>query len=146
MQQGISPKWGIWICAAWALVLALLTIANLLLLSLAVEFYSNEYGMQSRVWLIFGLNVVFGLAFAASTFGLWRQQNWGRLLFLWAIIIWSSFNFITLFIPNLLFSAGRDYTIRELTPNAIRFAAGVFVPLWYLNLPRVKAFFYNNTQ
>jgi len=137
-------KWGIWICAAWALALAILAFANLLLLSKAVELYSNQFGNQAQIWLIFILNVIFGLVFAVSTYGLWRPHNWGRLLFIWAIVIWSGFNILALFAPGILSASSRDYTTGQLAASGIRFVAGLFIPLWYLNLPRVKALFYND--
>ena len=137
------PKWGVWICAAWALALAVLALANLLLLSQAVGLYTNNNGDQLQVWIIFLLNIGFGLAFAASTYGLWRKQNWGRLLFLWTIIIWSSFNLLALFAPDVIFSSGARYSAGELAANGVRFALGVFLPLLFLNLPSVKALFYS---
>ena len=146
VQWRFSPKWGVWICGGWALALAVLALANLLLLTQAVELYQDEYGNQARVWLIFLLNICFGVAFAGSTYGLWRQENWGRLLFLWTIVIWSGFNLLALLAPGLIFSSGQAYTTSELATNGIRFALGLFLPVWYLNLPRVKALFYTEPQ
>ena len=134
-------NWGILIFMLWALILAMLAIANLLLLSQAVELYSDEAGNQSRVWLIFGLNVCFGLGFGLSAYGLWERRNWGRVLFLWCLVIWSGFNLAALFLPRLLFASVRDYSAGGLAANSIRFAVGLLVSLWYLNLPRIKTLF-----
>lgn len=141
MQVNLS-KWGVWICAAWALVLAFLAVANLLLLSQIVA-YSDGQVSQGQIWAVFIMNVIFGLAFAASTYGLWRRQNWGRLLFIWTIVIWSAANFVALFIPGLLFLVENQRSAGELTLGGIRFAVGLILPLWYLNLPRIKTLFYN---
>ena len=144
MQQGTTLKWGVWLCAAWAFTLAVLAFVNLLLLTQAPDFYSNENGNQARIWIIFILNMGFGVAFAASAYGLWQQHNWGRLLFLWTIIIWTGFNLIALFAPAFIFGSSRQYTTTELATNGIRFVASLFIPFFYLNLPRVKVLFYND--
>ena len=146
MHKRFLPKWGVWICAAWALALAVLAVANLLLLTQAAGLYHDDNGDQTQIWVIFLLNVCFGLAFAASTYGLWRQKNWGRLLFLWSIVVWSGFNFLALFAPEILFSSSRQYTTSQLTTNGVRFMLGMIVPLLYLNLPRVKALFYTGAE
>jgi membrane protease YdiL (CAAX protease family) len=143
MQQGLLLKIGVWICAAWAFTLAVLAFVNLLYLVNAVELYSDQDGNQAQVWIVFVVNVGFGLAFAISIYGLWRRQNWGRLLFLWTIVIWSGFNFMALFAPGIIFASDVQRTVSELTLNGVRFAAGVAIPLLFLNLPRVKALFYN---
>lgn len=142
--MGQASRWGIWICAAWALALAVLAVANILLLTKAVELASEDSISPLQIWLIFGLNVVFGLAFAGSSYGLVRQHNWGRLVFIWAIVVWSGFNLVAVFLPTLIFAAAQPRSAGELTFNSLRFAAGMVLPLWYLNLPRVKALFYNN--
>jgi len=142
VQQRNVSKWGIWICTAWALVLAFLAVANLLLLSQIVA-YSNGQVSQGQIWAIFMMNIIFGLAFAASTFGLWRRHNWGRLLFIWAIVIWSAINLVALFIPGFLFPIENQPSAGELTLGGVRFAVGLVLPLWYLNLPRIKTLFYN---
>jgi len=144
VQQRITLKWGVWLCAGWACTQVVLTIFNLLLLTKAVELYSDEYGNQARVWVVFILNVGFGVVFAFSTYGLWRRQNWGRLLFLWAITIWTSFNLIGLFLPVFISTSNGQFTISQVAANGIRFALTLVIPLIYLNLPRVKALFYNN--
>jgi hypothetical protein len=99
---------------------------------------SDEFGNQPQIWLVFSLNVFFGLVFGASAYGLWRRQSWGRILFLWALVFWSAFDLISLFIGN-------DDTIPAIIVNVLRVAIGLVISLWYFNLPRVTALFYRET-
>ena len=127
-----SARWGVHIIAIWAGILAFLALANLLILSRVVEIGGYEPDSRNQIWLIFALNVIFGLGFAASAYGLWRKLNWGRLLFLWCIVIWSALNIAALFISHPSYSPGA----RAL--NSLRFIVGPVVVLWYLNLARIK--------
>jgi hypothetical protein len=104
------------------------------------------------------LNVIFALGFGGSVYGLLKRYNWGRVLFMWLIVIWSGSNLIALFAPNLfyflfspntpspgsglLFSPNPDYTAKELTLNGFRFVVELCLPLWYLNLPHIKTIFH----
>lgn len=144
MKLTIPPKWGIRVFAAWALILTVLALANLLLLTAFVEVGNQPVGSQTRIWLTFVFNVLFSLGFAGSSYGLWRCHKWGRVLFLWTVVIWSGFNIITLFAADLFF-AGRPYTAIELTLNGFRYAIGLLISVWYLNLPQVKLLFYDDT-
>lgn len=133
-------SWGVLIFLVWAAVLALVAFARMLLLTKAVELYSNQFGTQSQVWMIFVINAVLGLGFAVSAFGLWRMDNWGRLLFLWIIGTWSLFNLIALFIANpLIFKA--QYSIDDVMVNGLRVAIGLIISVWYFNLPHIKTLF-----
>ncbi len=114
-----------------------------MLLTQAVEFYSNEFGTQAQVWLILGLNIVFMVGFAASAYGLWRGQNWGRLLFLLLIIIWSASNLVAMFMANPLFIFRESHVLADGLVNGLRFGLGLLVSVWYFNLPRIKRFFTN---
>jgi len=133
-------SWGIVVFICWAVVLAFVAFARLLLLSKAVELYSNEFGNQARVWMIFLINGVLGLGFAGSAFGLWRLENWGRLLFLWIIGIWSAFNLTALFIVNPLV-LGTQYSLADILVNGLRVAVGLVISLWYFNLPHINTLF-----
>ena len=133
--------WGISIFALWAFILALVAAANVLLLSKVAELYGYETEIQGRVWLIFILNTLFGLGFAASAYGLWQRRNWGRLLFLWIIVIWSFSNVVALFMPDSPFSSNMRPTISNKVLESIRFSIGPVASLWYLNLARVKCLF-----
>ena len=146
MLQNNLPKWGIWICAGWSLALAVLAVANLLQLTLAAGLYSDVYGAQARLWLVFVLNIAFGLAFVACAFGLWQKQNWGRLLFIGTIIAWSAFNLLAVLLRDVVYSSVVESTPAGAAVNTIRFALGLFLPLLFLNLPRVKALFYNTSS
>lgn len=141
MKVQLKPKWGIRIVATWALVMAMVAFATLLLLTSTVELYSNAYGNQALVWIVFILNALFGMGFLASAYGLWKQQNWGRLAFLWTVGIWSLFNLFALFDPGLIFDSSRAYSTTQLALNGLRFSAALIVPLMYLNLPRIKSAF-----
>jgi len=77
---------------------------------------------------------MFCLGFGASAYGLWDRRNWGRLLFLWLLGFWSGFELIAPFITN------RDAFI-DITANIFRVAIGLFVSLYYFNLPRIKTLF-----
>lgn len=126
-----SARWGVHIIAIWAGLLAFLAVANLLILGQVIEIGGYEPDSRNQVWLIFGLNVIFGLAFAGSAYGLWRKRKWGRLLFLWCIVIWSGFNIAALFISPA-------YSPGTRALNSLRFIAGPVVSLWYLNLAHIK--------
>jgi hypothetical protein len=150
--------WGIFLLSLWASVLALVNLARILLLSESVQFLGSNVGPdQGQIWLIFVLNVIFALGFGGSVYGLLKRYNWGRVLFMWLIVIWSGSNLIALFAPNLLyllffpkavlstpgllFSPNQDYTVGELTVNGLRHAVELILPLWYLNLPHIKMIF-----
>ena len=131
--------WGIPIFAAWALVLALVAVARLLLLSKAVELTSNEFGTQTQVWLIFIFNAIFAIGFAGSTYGLWGCHRWGRLIFLWLIGLWSGFNLAALLL------APDSYSGYEFVINILRLLIGLLVSVWYFNIPRIKAIFLSDS-
>ncbi len=137
MKLMLTPKWGIRIFALWALVLAFLALSNLLLLTEAVAFLDN------RIWIIFILQSAFGAGFGASVYGLWQQQNWGRVLFLWTIVIWFGLNTIALVAPDLIFFSTRQQNATALILNGARYAIALFIPLWYFNRPSIKAIFNN---
>ncbi len=133
-------SWGIYIFALWALALAVTAFARLLLLTKANELYQNTADNQGLLWLIFIMSSLFGLGFAGSAYGLWKQRNWGRVLFLWLIVIWSGLNLMALLIfPSSL--SDQDYTISGLLLNVARFAFAMLISLAYFNLAPVKARF-----
>jgi hypothetical protein len=151
-------SWGIFLLSLWASVLALVNLARILLLSESAQFLGSNGGPgQGQIWLTFVLNAIFALGFGSSAYGLSKRYNWGRVLFLWLIVIWSGSNLIALFAPKLfyflffpntpspisglLFSPNPDYTAKELTLNGLRFVVELFLPLWYLNLPHIKMIF-----
>jgi hypothetical protein len=136
-----TPKFGIRLMAAWSATLTLLAIANLMFLSEAIV-YSNEYENPVRVWIIFILNVAFGLSFAAAAYGLWLQQNWGRLLFLWTIGAWAAFNTLALTLPGLIFGSAQTHAAVDLIGNLVRFSLTLLFPLFYLNRTRIKNSFF----
>ncbi len=113
-------------------------MARLLLLSKAVELAGDEFNNQPQIWLVFTLNILFGLVFGASAYGLWGRQSWGRILFLWVLVFWSGFDLISLFIGN-------DNTIPAIIVGVLRVAIGLVISLWYFNLPHVIALFYDET-
>ncbi len=132
-----TPAWGIRILALWAVVLALLAMSHLLLLTLAVELYEGDN--QARMWVIFGLNIIFAVGFSAAGYGLWLKKNWGRIAFLWLIGVWSAFNFISLLAPNLNLILGQP-PLQWLFAG-LKYSAALVIPMVYLNLPRVKTEF-----
>lgn len=140
MKFSLPPRWGIRIVAVWAVILAVLAISYLLLLSVSIELYSNLYQNQVYVWIIFMLNVGFTVGFSASAYGLWQQQNWGRVLFLWLIVIWTGVNLLSLLVPDLFLTSVQRPAL-ALTLDLIRYAVALFVPLVYLNLPHIKTCF-----
>jgi len=135
VNLSIRPHWAIRVFALWAGVLALLAVARLLLLSRSVELVSNQFGNQGLAWVVFGLNVAFALGFGYCAYSLWQQQNRGRIAFLWLIAVWSIFNVI-----GLLFGPAIPAAM-QISLNIFRYAVGLVIPLFYLNLPRVKARF-----
>ena len=128
------------IIACWAFVLGLLNLANILILTGAVELYTNEFGNQMQVWLILLLDIIFGLGFFISGYGLWTHKSWGRTLFLWFITAWAAFNIIGLVISI------EQYDLGALVVNMLRFVITLLIPLWYLHRPQVKAFFAENNS
>jgi hypothetical protein len=141
----LEPKWGIRIVALTALIFAIPALVNLLIL-MSVRPSDNGAGTQLQLWIIFALTTCFCLVFVASAYGLWQQQNWGRVLFLWTIVMWCGFNLFAIFAPDFLFPSARQYTLNELAVNSIRFSLPLLIPLWYLNRPSIKAHFHYNTS
>lgn len=135
MLKESARRWGIRILAIWAGILAFLALANLLILTRVVETGGYEPESRGLIWLIFGLNVIFGLGFAAGAYGLWRKRNWGRLLFLGVVVAWSAFNIFALFSSQPAFSTG------ERVLNGLRYLVGPVVSWWYLNLAHIKSQF-----
>ena len=137
-----SIKWGLLIVALWAVVLALLALGQLLILSVAVQIANQEQGPgQTQIWTSFIFNLLFLFGFGGSAYGLFRRRNWGRLLFLWCVVLWAGFNLLAL---SPLFAASQSYATGELIVNVVRYLAALLLPLAYLNLPWVKAIFYQN--
>ena len=141
MTPNTSPtrlsKWGIRIVAAWAGLLALITLANLLLLSASADIYES----LGEVWWVFIINVLFIIGFGVSAYGLWQQQNWGRRLFLGTMVVWALFNLLALFAPAFIFVSERAYAPQNLFFSVVRLVAGLIFSFGYLNLPNVKAAF-----
>ena len=131
-------RWGITIVALWAVTLAFLSFANLLLITSIVQSVTIEVGVLQS-WLVFGLNIFLLIAFSISAYGLFKRQQWGRLLFLVSVSIWAGFNFFALFSSS--YSLNQDHTNQAIFFNAFRYAVALIMPLWYLNLPQVKLAF-----
>lgn len=144
MKFSIPPRWGIRILAGWSLVLALLAASYLLILSKSVELYSNQFGNQFQVWLIFIFNVAFTVGFAAAAYGLWQYQNWGRLTFLGLIVAWTSINLVGTVFPALSLSSVQQPPLLFVV-NLLRYVVALLVPLLYLNLPQIKVCFCDQT-
>ena len=119
-------------------MLAFVAAARLLLLSKVVELSGDGFGSQPQIWLVFILNALFGILFAASAYGLWGRYTWGRILFLWGILFWSAFELFSLFIGN-------DATVPAIIAGVFRVAIGLLISLWYFNLPRIKMLFHGQT-
>jgi hypothetical protein len=146
MRFSVSPTFSIRLLAVWAAVLAILPFANLLLLTQVVELSSNQFISQTQTWLIFGLQSTFGAIFAASAYGLWQKHNWGRVLFLWACVIWFGVNIFSLFVPNIVALAAVQQPLTGSILKGTRFAVALFLPVWYLNRPVVKEIFATNSS
>jgi hypothetical protein len=132
--------WGIFVLGLWALILALVAFARLVFLSALVTANVQENIGQGRIWTVFILNVLLGLAFAACAYGLWTRRHWGRFLFMGCIIVWSFFYVTALFVSGPP-SADNNFTVSTLTFNLIPYIIGAVVSVWYLNLPHIKALF-----
>ncbi|MCQ3979471.1 MAG: hypothetical protein DPW09_39135 [Anaerolineae bacterium] len=132
-------SWGILILGLWALVLALVALARLVLLS-AVVGSGNENVSQGQVWVIFILNALLALAFAACVYGLWTRRHWGRILFMVCIAVWAVFYVVALLTSGTPW-ANNDYTPGSLAFNLVPYLGGVILSVWYLNLPHIKALF-----
>lgn len=136
-------SWGILILGLWALVLALVALARLVLLS-AVVGVTSQNNNQGQIWLVFILNTVLVLAFIACAYGLWTRRGWSRLLFIGCITFWAFFYVMALFTSDSSF-ANSDYTPGSLVFNLVPYLAGVVLSVWYLNLAHIKALFGNKT-
>ena len=123
--------------AGWAVVLAFIALARLLFLSRVVELAGDEFGSQAGVWLVFALDTLFSIGFGLSAVGLWQRRNWGRLLFLWLLGFWSGFELIGPFLTN-------SDTFIDFTANMFRVAIGLLISLYYFNLTRIKALFFDD--
>lgn len=134
-------SWGILLLTLWAVILTLLALARLLLLTQAVELFSDQFGTQMQIWIIFILNALFGVGFGASAYGLWRRHNWGRILFLWLIVIWSASNLFALFL-NFINPAAASLAPIDMFLGLLQGILGAIIPLWYLNIPRIKNLFH----
>lgn len=130
-------SWGILILSFLALVLAMWSFANLLLLSAVVGSQSDLNLSQGRIWTVFILNALLGIAFAISAYGLWGRHNWGRLLFIACMLVWSVFHVAALFTPDAL---PADYTFGTLIINVIPLM-GAIAAIFYLNLAHIKILF-----
>jgi hypothetical protein len=119
--------------------LALVSLAQLLLLTASVEFRDGEGVSQAQIWLLFVLIIALAVGFGASAYGLFKRHNWGRRLFLGVLTVWASFNLIALFVPSVMLS--QTYTVNNLILNSLRYIIGFFLPLWYLNLAHIKILF-----
>jgi hypothetical protein len=134
-------SWGIFVFSLWALILTIVAVARIILLTGVVEFVNNEYSNQLQIWIIFILNVIFGVGFGASSYGLFRRQSWGRILFLWTILIWTGFNLLAVFLFRSILPSNNGAFVDSLPVNIVRFALGGVISVWYFNIPRVKARF-----
>lgn len=134
-------SWGILILALWAIVLTLIAATNMLLLT-AVVGNTNQEIAANRVWLVFLVNLFFGVGFAASAYGLWQRRNWGRRLFMGMIFIWAASYFVALFFPQ----TSEQYSLRALVFNFIPYIAGAAFSILYLNLMHIKMLFDVNKE
>lgn len=113
-------------------------LGNLLVLFQSAGSFNAE---QSRVWIVFVLNVLFLIGFSLSFYGLWHHQNWGRLLFLWALGLWAGFGLLALFMPTILSGSTQTQAVSSVIFNLFRYLVSFLLPLLYLNMAHVKASF-----
>jgi hypothetical protein len=130
-------SWGILILSFLAVVLAMWSFANLLLLSALIRSEGDLKLGQGWIWIVFILNALLGLTFAASAYGLWKRHNWGRLLFIAVMIVWLASYVAALFVSGRLLE---DYTIGTLILNTVPLIGGIAAIL-YLNLAHIKILF-----
>ncbi|MDM8521499.1 hypothetical protein QUF64_15745 [Anaerolineales bacterium HSG6] len=126
-------SWGVFVLALWSAILSLLAASHLLLFSSSTAYLTQQN--VNLMWTILGANIVLCLGFALGSYGLSTRKNWGRLLFLGLITIWSAINLIIL-LDSLLNEPAIDHVL-----NSLRFIVAIIVPLWYLNLPHIKLLF-----
>ena len=132
--------WGIFILMLWALIMVFLAVAEMLGLMAIAEFGVDAGGPSpTQIWITFFLNILFMFGFGASVYGLYQRRNWGRVIFLWSITIWSGVNIIALFI--LWHYVGQKFTVTAITANVLRYVVSLLLPLWYLNLSHIKMMF-----
>ncbi len=137
---------GIRVLAMWSLMLAILAFLNLLLLSESVELYSNQFNNQAQLWIIFIISLIFCFTFLLSAYALWQYHNWGRILFLLAIAIWFGFNLVTMTMSNFVSSETNSYDLSELFVDSLQSVVAIMLPLWYLNIPHIKAIFHKKNR
>lgn len=135
-------SWGILILGLWAVVLALVALARLVLLSALVG-SGNQNVSQGQIWVVFVLNALLVLAFAACTYGLWARHHWGRILFMGCITLWAVSYIVALF-TSATSLADNDFTPGSLAFNLVPYLGGVIISIWYLNLDHIKTLFDKN--
>jgi hypothetical protein len=57
--------------------------------------------------------------------------------------VWSGFNLLAVLLRDVAYTSAIESTTGDVTVNTIRFTLGLVLPFLFLNLPRVKALFYN---
>jgi hypothetical protein len=120
--------WGIFLIVLCSFVLTADALAYLLLLSTVAKVSTG----QNYLLFVTASTILFGLGFAASTVGLWRRDNWGRLLFMGLIIIWAVARVGALFIY--------DSSVENIMVAAFYLVGGGAIVV-YLRLPRIQAYF-----
>ena len=140
MAKSLSqrPKrWGVFLLALWAAVLSFQAISPLLILSASVVRDSNPI----RLWTTFFISLCFSIAFALSAYGLWQEHHWGRMLFIWIVIVWSIVNLTVLLLPDSIFGATPPRTALGWVMAVSPYLISLLWPVWYLNVPDVKETF-----
>jgi len=129
-----TRRLGIAIIAAWAVVLGLLNFVRLVYTFSLVD--GSALAPQGRVFVYQWAAAIFGLAFLAAAWGLWKRANWGRWLFL---AVATGF-FVTSIVG--LFTAQVDAPPPEARPWLLaRYILSIILPALYLNLPFIKQSF-----
>jgi len=144
MSASLRTRWFIRLFALWALVLALIAFASLLITTKIAELGGDQVATPAQIWTLFILQTGFGIAFATCAYGFWQYRAWGRILFLWTSTVWFGLNLLALFAPGVIFVSDSQYTTTGLILNGIRYIIALIIPLGYLNLAHVKDIFINS--
>lgn len=96
-------------------------------------------GMAGSIGAIVGVFVLFfAVLYAATGYGLWALQNWGRIIAIVLVALGLIFGLLGL-VP-ILTHMGGAYGMGSIVGAAIRIAISAWI-LWYLLQPHVKKAF-----
>jgi carbon starvation protein CstA len=96
---------------------------------------------RNLVLLLVGVDLVLIASFCAAAYGLARRLEWGRRLFIGLTVLRFGSLIGGLFWPGTIFSQTLDQTSGRQWWLLGRYLISLVLPIWYLNLNQVRAWF-----